>query len=623
MAIIPIDAAMIYAAAGIPVLPIWWSVDGQCACGRRCSSPAKHPIADAAPKGSRDATTDATRIAAWWRRWSNANVAIATGGPIWLLDIDRGGLAPWGAMVEEYGAVASLTATTGSGGRHILFRASAGAEVRNSAGKVAPGIDVRGEGGYALVEPSQNLAGAYGWVDHDLDADDLMGAIHEAPGWLLARVLGSDAPKGPCRQDALAKLLTGAEAGARNVSAARMAGHLIARGLELDVAMMAMVGWNARNRPPLPDDELRKVVESVWRADLRQHPERQQERAEVAETEARIAADADRREAIAARVAERRADVAARDGAREVELGRIGDGLGLDQARPAGAALADPAERRRHLSLLTGWLGVRVDRWIRQGTTDAQFVLITEAGDRLVIGDVTAVLAPALFERSLYLSAGVTIGKKARERAVWDRVLAALHAILEVEEGGDSLDQLRENIWRYVEESRALTPEASAPERRARAIRHGDPWVDDAAGYVQIGGLAQWLAGRGAAQPIDALRRALRAMGATSSRHDVERHGAGRVSRHYWRVTDVARDWVSTGGVSTKSTGCPPGCPPAVSPETVREGVVPTKSTTVSGTAHPSQPTVDTVDTTASTVAIGSYAPKLPVDTPVDAGGHP
>ena len=42
--------------------------------------------------------------------------------------------------------------STLSGGRHYLFRHADG--VRNGAGKLAPGIDVRGEGGYVIMPPS-------------------------------------------------------------------------------------------------------------------------------------------------------------------------------------------------------------------------------------------------------------------------------------------------------------------------------------------------------------------------------------------------------------------------------------------------------------------------------------
>src|SRR5262249_4737060 len=44
-------------------------------------------------------------------------------------------------------------AITPSGGLHYYFRA-AGHSIRNSAGKLGPSLDIRGDGGYAILPPS-------------------------------------------------------------------------------------------------------------------------------------------------------------------------------------------------------------------------------------------------------------------------------------------------------------------------------------------------------------------------------------------------------------------------------------------------------------------------------------
>ena len=55
-------------------------------------------------------------------------------------------------------------ACTGGGGIHLYFRYPRGREIRNSAGLLGPGLDVRGEGGYVAVPPSRTQ-GTYEWVD--------------------------------------------------------------------------------------------------------------------------------------------------------------------------------------------------------------------------------------------------------------------------------------------------------------------------------------------------------------------------------------------------------------------------------------------------------------------------
>jgi len=86
-----------------------------------------------------------------------------------VLDLDRhdggpDGLAAWEALKVEHGIddTGALVAETASGGRHLIFTDPTGGAIRNSAGKLAPGVDVRGNGGYIVAPPSSNGAGG-GW----------------------------------------------------------------------------------------------------------------------------------------------------------------------------------------------------------------------------------------------------------------------------------------------------------------------------------------------------------------------------------------------------------------------------------------------------------------------------
>jgi hypothetical protein len=70
--------------------------------------------------------------------------------------------------------------TTPGGGEHHLFRWP-GFAVKNSAGTIAPGIDIRGSNGYVAVAPSTLDNGrGYRWT-----ADPLTTPLAEAPDWLL------------------------------------------------------------------------------------------------------------------------------------------------------------------------------------------------------------------------------------------------------------------------------------------------------------------------------------------------------------------------------------------------------------------------------------------------------
>jgi hypothetical protein len=95
------------------------------------------------------------------------------------VDVDEGGLESL-AKLERAGAPIPKTARvrTGGGGIHVFFRNPRGTEIRNSAGLLGPGLDVRGEGGYVVVPPSRTQS-SYQWVDSSLLAE---------ASWLIERL---------------------------------------------------------------------------------------------------------------------------------------------------------------------------------------------------------------------------------------------------------------------------------------------------------------------------------------------------------------------------------------------------------------------------------------------------
>ena len=69
-------------------------------------------------------------------------------------------VAKWGPLPK------TLTARTGSGGLHYIFRMPEGAAMPpNSASKMAPHVDVRSAGGQVVVAPSKHYSGnRYRWT---------------------------------------------------------------------------------------------------------------------------------------------------------------------------------------------------------------------------------------------------------------------------------------------------------------------------------------------------------------------------------------------------------------------------------------------------------------------------
>ena len=112
-------------------------------------------------KGLHDATTDAVTIAGWWTQYPDANVGIATGAASGVVVVDVDGEAGEAALAQYGPLPATVESRTGKG-RHLLYT---GSDVRNSAGKLGPQLDVRGDGGYIVAPPSIHPNGhAYRWA---------------------------------------------------------------------------------------------------------------------------------------------------------------------------------------------------------------------------------------------------------------------------------------------------------------------------------------------------------------------------------------------------------------------------------------------------------------------------
>jgi len=154
-------AAIAYADLGFLVLPLWSAHDGRCDCGRAdCRIPGKHP------HGLKDATRDKTVICSWFSDGQLVNIGIRTGpeSGILVVDVDprHGGNESLAALGE---LPTTATVETGGGGRHYDFKYPAGADIRNSAAKLGPGLDIRANGGYVVAPPSKHISGReYKWL---------------------------------------------------------------------------------------------------------------------------------------------------------------------------------------------------------------------------------------------------------------------------------------------------------------------------------------------------------------------------------------------------------------------------------------------------------------------------
>lgn len=246
-----IGAAMAFARRGIPVFPL--------------QPGTKVPFRGSS--GFHDATTDTEVVKRWWLGSPDANVGVATGPRSGLLvfdvDPDKEGEDSLQVLISEHGEFpATTTVKTGGGGQHYYFRYPGGRTIRNSAGRLGPGLDVRGQGGYIVVPPSFTK-GPYEW--------DKRLPLAEPPPWLIEALEAPSGGRGqatgsPTRPIAVVGQRPSIPTGQRNHELFKLACSFWARGRDPEALGRALEETNAvRCSPPLDAVEVQKIANSVTR----------------------------------------------------------------------------------------------------------------------------------------------------------------------------------------------------------------------------------------------------------------------------------------------------------------------------------------------------------------------
>jgi len=163
------------------IFPVWETKpDGSCACGDlKCKSVGKHP---AISNNLENASTDQEMIRRWWKANPGRNIGMVPDANHVLVDLDlkngNDGCKALADMMDmSVGQLINITTrfTTPTLGHHLLFKTS-GIAYQNSAGKVGPGIDVRGPEGYVVA------TGSTIWKSVDGEMQELAYTLeHDVP----------------------------------------------------------------------------------------------------------------------------------------------------------------------------------------------------------------------------------------------------------------------------------------------------------------------------------------------------------------------------------------------------------------------------------------------------------
>jgi hypothetical protein len=173
------DAALAYARFGLPVFP--------------CDPVSKVPAAtkvNGVPGtgGVYRATTDRQQINEWWRENPRYLIGMPMGprSGVWTLDIDTAedhddGTVGWNTLAAQHEAFETREHRSATDGPHLIFAWDPEWLIRCSSGALPKGMEVKGQGGYVVVPPSQRKGRSY-TVYRDIDPIN-------APQWLVDLIL--------------------------------------------------------------------------------------------------------------------------------------------------------------------------------------------------------------------------------------------------------------------------------------------------------------------------------------------------------------------------------------------------------------------------------------------------
>lgn len=224
-----LEAALDYANRGCAVFPL--------------SPGTKIP---ATPSGVKDATTDEAQIRTWWA--FDYGIGLACGDGLFVVDVDaKAGFDSSEAARVALGLPETYTVATRNGGWHLYYRGDG----PNSVGKLLPGIDTRGLGGYVVAPPTPGYEVLWNETLADVPAATL------------------DALERPVRVDAQNAIdrravLQGVAEGQRQDTLFRYACSMRARGLDLREAQVLLEVAAENCDPPFSFDQAREMVNRVF-----------------------------------------------------------------------------------------------------------------------------------------------------------------------------------------------------------------------------------------------------------------------------------------------------------------------------------------------------------------------
>ena len=142
----------------------------------------------------------------------------------------------------------------GGSGYHYYFQYPERG-LRNSAGKLGDGIDIRADGGCVVAPPSIHPNGnMYRWArGHRLDEMPLA----PLPTWIITRLSSASAIQQSVADDVIPD-------GKRHATLLALGGAMVSKGMSVEAIEVALLAENSKRcAPPLQPDEVVKLANDI------------------------------------------------------------------------------------------------------------------------------------------------------------------------------------------------------------------------------------------------------------------------------------------------------------------------------------------------------------------------
>ncbi len=171
------------------------------------------------------------------------------------IDPDVGGKQSMNEFVAQFGRLPQTPVVrTGGGGYHYYF-AYPKAGLRNSAGKLGDGLDIRGDGGYVVAPPSIHPNGTrYRWAE-GRSPDDV--PLAPLPTWVMTCLFSTPTIQQPIAEGVILE-------GKRHAALLSLGGAMVSKGMSGEAVEAALLAENARRcDPPLSPEEVVKLAKDI------------------------------------------------------------------------------------------------------------------------------------------------------------------------------------------------------------------------------------------------------------------------------------------------------------------------------------------------------------------------